>query len=245
MADELYMREALRCLEWWAFWCVLLVVPVVVLTLQLWYVDIRLMIRGWLWAEWMRWNIMFALVQHFRLPPPPPFSFKQYHFRGHEALVEEKDQYLRCSKDLEDLQQCWWTNIHDERRALMKSREFCSVGDGARWNTYVLRVFLFSHVQDALPRASPLFMWTTLHLPRFIIPTVRSRRSQALSQHYEDSMTVLSPESSFRRALQMIFNSLRWFTNTPCSKDDWCPPIGVSLSSTFCHLDVPIAGLRV
>lgn len=88
----------------------------------------------------------------------------------------------------------------------MKSREFCSVGDGARWNTNVLRVFLFSHVQDALPRASPLFMWTTLHLPRFIIPTVRSRRSQALSQHYEDSMTVLSPESSFRRALQMIFN---------------------------------------
>lgn len=206
MADELYMREALRCLEWWACWCVLLVVPVVVLTLQLWNVDIRLMIRGWLWAEWMRWNIMFALVQHFRLPPHPPPSLSSNIVSGVWRISWRKRSILTV---LQGFRRLTTVLMNEHTRRAKSPYEESRVLFCRRWGKVKYKCSQSVLILPCSRRTSTriaLFMWTTLHLPRFIIPTVRSRRSQALSQHYEDSMTVLSPESSFRRALQMIFN---------------------------------------
>jgi hypothetical protein len=62
----------------------------------------------WLWARWMTMEYMCALVCNTFFS----FSFKQYRFRGLSwriSVEEKKINTLRCSKDFEDLQQCWWT----------------------------------------------------------------------------------------------------------------------------------------
>jgi hypothetical protein len=130
----------------------------------------------WLWARWMTMEYMCALVCNTFFS----FSFKQYRFSGLSwriSVEEKKINTLRCSKDFEDLQQCWWT------KSLMKIVE-SSVLFGQEvkilCSQSVLYILPFSRRNST---RIAFFVWATLHLPSvYYYTTARSLRSQAFSQ---------------------------------------------------------------
>lgn len=145
-----------------------------------------------------------------------------------EFQLKKTINTLRCSKDFEDLQQCWWT------KSLMKIVERVLFCLGKRWKYYVLRVFyIFSHFSRRnSTRIAFVFCGQRYHLPSiYYYTTARSLRSQAFFQWGFDGG--FSPE------FRVSDMPSRWFDfrlmnlqTCPLFQGWLVSTVGVSLSST-------------
>jgi hypothetical protein len=158
---------------------------------------------------------MCVLVQHFLCPLSSNIISGVLKSFNSEELQREQ-----LAVNSEELQQQWYT----------KSRVLF-VGKVNYNDVSECSILPF---EDAIPRASPMLLWTTLPLP--LIYILRSLRSQAFRNG--DSMAVPSPSQVSMCPSPDDSTSVRWRTILLCSVEDyWCPPLESPCLLRY-HLDI-------